>query len=69
MEKLQVFGTDKSKLIELFRASDASCTKRMKMGNGDMKTKCVTKQLTLSIQIVLPVKCVRMQYTCRQISD
>ena len=52
---------DKSELIELFRASDASCTKSMKMGNGDMQTKCVTKQLTLSIQIVLPVKCVRMQ--------
>ena len=52
---------DKSELSELFRASDASCTKSMKMGNGDMKTKCVTKQLTLSIQIVLLVKCVRMQ--------
>ena len=52
---------DKSELTELFRASDASCTKNMKMGNGDMQTKCVTKQLTRSIQLVLSVKCVWMQ--------
>ena len=49
------------KLIELFRASDASCTKSMKMVNGDMQTECVTKQLTRSIQLVLSVKCVRMK--------
>ena len=52
---------DKSELIELFRARDASCTKSMKLGNGDMQTKCVTKQLTRSIQLVLSVKGVRMQ--------
>ena len=52
---------DKSELSEIFRVRDASCTKSMKMGNGDMKTKCVTKQLTRSIQLVLSVKCVRMQ--------
>ena len=55
---------DKSELIEIFRASDDSCTKSIKMGNGDMKTKCVTKQLTRSIQLVLSVKCVRRQFTC-----
>ena len=52
---------DKSELSEIFRVRDDSCTKSMKMGNGDMKTKCVTKQLTRSIQLVLSVKCVRIQ--------